>query len=124
MIIAPTGTLDHDYDDVRSVGEAAAAGISRAMRAGARKPLLVLHLGSLSVNAQRYASALQVAITEALGAAYVPLEVREDVAAPASASVTLEHLFIYAGSEADAQNAATIAAAVEAGRAVARDICG
>lgn len=42
LIHAPTGPLDPDYHDLRIFKEAAAKGIQRALKAGVKKPLLVL----------------------------------------------------------------------------------
>lgn len=126
LVLAPTGDLSLDYADVRSVGEAAAAGIKRALAAGARAPLLLVSLGTLAGNQERFDNALQVAIMDALAAVYVPLEVREDAAAPASASTTLDRLYVYTANHGGkaAKAALEQAAAVEAGRCVSRDICG
>lgn len=42
LVYAPTGTLNSDYNDVRSFQEAAAKGVKRAVKAGIRKLLIVL----------------------------------------------------------------------------------
>lgn len=42
LVYAPTGPLDPDYDDVRSLQETAARGLRRALKAGIRKLLVVL----------------------------------------------------------------------------------
>ena len=42
LVIAPTGPVDRDYDDVRRFFEAAKAGVLEAKAAGAVKPLLVV----------------------------------------------------------------------------------
>ena len=126
LILAPTGSLTADYADVRCVGEAAAAGVKRALKAGATCPQLMVSLGPLaSFNQARFANALHVAVMDALAAAYVPLEVREDPTAPASDTVTLSKLFVHTGTHGEHAGAAIVqATALEAGRAVARDICG
>ena len=38
---SPTGPLNRDYDDVRSIGDAAVKGIKKAITVGSKKPLLV-----------------------------------------------------------------------------------
>lgn len=42
LVHSPTGPIDPDYDDVRIFKHAAAKGIKRAIKAGIKKPLLVL----------------------------------------------------------------------------------
>ena len=59
----------------------------------------------------------------ALAATYVPVEVREDASAPASATASLSKLSVYQTAGVT-QAAVDQAVAMEAGRAIARDICG
>lgn len=42
LIHSPTGIIDPDYQDVRIFKEAASKGVKRALKAGVKKPLLVL----------------------------------------------------------------------------------
>lgn len=42
LVYAPTGPIDVDYDDVRVFKKAAVKGVQRALKAGIKKPLLVL----------------------------------------------------------------------------------
>lgn len=42
LVYAPTGPLDVDYDDVRSLKETAIKGIQRALKAGVKRPLVAL----------------------------------------------------------------------------------
>lgn len=42
LIYSPTGKLDPDYDDARIFGEAASKGARRLLKAGVKKPLIVL----------------------------------------------------------------------------------
>lgn len=42
LVHAPTGPIDPDYDDVRVLKRAAAKGMKRALKAGVKRPLLVL----------------------------------------------------------------------------------
>ena len=122
LIVAPTGRLDRDHDDARRVGEAAAAGLRRARDAGATRPLLALDVSLAQSGFQR---APTVAALGALGALWQPLEAREAkgyeltepvervglLCAPSMAAVAVEEV-------------ARWASAVEAGRRVARDLCG
>lgn len=75
LVLAPTGPLDRDIDDVRRVGEAAAKGAARAKEAGARR--VVVQLVGVSAHGPRYAEAHAVAALSALAALSAPLEARE-----------------------------------------------
>lgn len=117
LIVAPTGRLDRDFDDVRRFGDAAARGIERARDAGARKPLLVL---SKVPTDPAFANALTVAVLEAAGGLWQPLEAREALGADATEPVRT----IGFVADADGERIATRAAAIEAGRRLARDLGG
>ncbi|XP_075236370.1 dipeptidase B [Lycorma delicatula] len=72
LIYSPTGPLNLDYQDVRSLGEAANKGISRALKAGAKSPLLVLPQCSTFPFGQL------VSLLGALEALYLSIQYRED----------------------------------------------
>ena len=74
LIVAPTGPLDRDYDDVRRYGEAATAGVRLARDSGAQKILLVVQTPPAD---ERYQHAVQVAALGARGGLWQPLEARE-----------------------------------------------
>src|SRR5262249_4897998 len=63
LVIATTGSLAHDTDDVRRFAEAGAAAIKRAQRAGATSPLLLV---SAPPRDARYRRAGQVTLLGAL----------------------------------------------------------
>lgn len=42
LVHSPTGSIDADYDDVRVFQNSAIKGVKRALRAGVKRPLLVL----------------------------------------------------------------------------------
>lgn len=70
VVLAPTGPLERDYDDVRRFADAAEAGMKRAIRAGAKLPtLLVQGAGELPV-AHLYTKAEEVAALGALSCAF------------------------------------------------------
>ena len=117
LVLAPTGRLDRDFDDVRRFGDAAKRGIQRARNAGARKPLLVL---SAVPEDPAFANALGVALLEAAGGLWEPLEAREAHGPEETEPVEL------IGFVAD-RNGPALAmrmAAIEAGRRLARDLGG
>jgi leucyl aminopeptidase len=113
VILAPTGPLTRDYDDVRRVGDAARAGVARARDAGAKAPLLVV------VDAERFDRALSVAVLGALAGLWEPLEARE-----ARGEAALEPIQRLGVGGAQAGTAARLGAAIEAGRRLARDLAG
>ncbi|KAL7053126.1 hypothetical protein AAHC03_025686 [Spirometra sp. Aus1] len=139
IIFSPTGRLDSDVADSRSIYEAAHKALTMAYKAGAKNILLLI--GNMTnapsdYNQEPWAEPkyrnLQ-ALLGALYALYVPLEIRECCKDRAS---KYEHLYAAMAfesangqiSRAEATNdldwAITNAIAIEEGRWVARDICG
>ncbi|CAH0597815.1 unnamed protein product [Chrysodeixis includens] len=115
LVLAPTGPLT-PYHDVRSVGEAARAGLQRAMAAGARRPALVLQPHPLWPDADL------VALLGALEALYVPLEVRESFP---ERGHKVQALGVYGeGLSGSLEDLLRDAAGLERARAVARDLGG
>ncbi len=113
IIVAPTGPMTRDYDDVRRLGEAARAGVTRARDAGSKAPLLVL-----ATQKTRFEKSLQVALLGALTALWEPLEARE---ARGEANVEpVQKLGVLGASE----ELVKVAAAIESGKRLARDLCG
>lgn len=110
VIVAPMSALDEETDDVRAVAEAAAAAMTRAVAAGARRPLLVVR----APHDARFTRAIEVAALAALGTQWAPLEAREWELAPPSA----ESLAVLGLPEQRARELA----AIEVGRALCRDI--
>ncbi len=113
LITAPTGPLTRDYDDVRQLADAAGAAAHIAQQAGATKPLLVV-FGTQSDA--RYGQAEAVAYWGLCQALYEPLEAREALGEDAIETIStvgvvgaLDHEWL---------------TAVEAGKRVARDLCG
>ncbi|MDB4971952.1 MAG: peptidase [Myxococcaceae bacterium] len=113
LVLAPTGPLERDYDDVRRVGDAARRGMVRARDAGARRPLLVVQ------GAGRYPHAEQVALLGALSGLWVPLEAREAHGEERYRAVECIGLYAQRAPELVRR-----ARALEQGRALARDLCG
>lgn len=52
VVYAPTGRLDVDYDDVRSLRETAIKGIRRALKAGIKRPLVALQENKNFLNSE------------------------------------------------------------------------
>jgi len=113
LVYSPTGQLDRDYDDHRRFAEAAAAGMKKAMAAGSKHPLLMVHGKMPNKSAE---DAQLAGLLGALAAVYVPLEMREAVKEKAMKISGLG----WAGEKSVMEQAH----AMEAGRIVARDIGG
>lgn len=112
LVLVPMAALQDDTDDVRSVLEAVAAGIGRAVDAGASKPLLWLDVPGHA----KFAYARDVAALSALASQWSPLEAREaGKAARAAELLGVMHL---------PPERCAYLQAVELGRALCRDIGG
>ena len=114
LILAPTGPLLRDFDDVRCIADVAKIAILQAKAAGAVRPLLWLQAPA----DPRYSEALAVAYLAAAQALWQPLEGRE-----ARGELQVEPVLAIGliGLPADQAN---FLAATEAGRRLARDLCG
>uniref|UniRef100_UPI00358F6852 putative aminopeptidase W07G4.4 n=1 Tax=Myxine glutinosa TaxID=7769 RepID=UPI00358F6852 len=115
LVFSPTGPLNWDYDDIRLFSDAACAGVKRALKAGVTKPLLVCPPDSL------YANATMVATLGALHATYVPLEVQE---ALSTKSTKVDLFGIWTSPSDNSGRLIEVVSALEAGRALCRDIGG
>lgn len=114
VVYAPLGKLN-DFDDVRRYAEAAGNALVRAIKAGAKQPLLVLP------TSKDFAEADLVSILGALAKLYVPLQLREDV--PAKKQRFAQIGFLHPDSIKLAKLLKE-ALAFESGLFVARDIGG
>jgi leucyl aminopeptidase len=116
LIISPTGPLNRDYDDIRRFSDAAAAGVTKAIGAGVKKLLLVCP------EYANYPSANLVTCLGALQSAYLPIELRE---LQHREKRRLELIGVWSNAnENEHSRVVRLAAAIEAGRTVARDIAG
>ena len=121
QVLSPVGSLQGETDDVRKVGDAAAAGASAALAMGATE--LTLHVDEAISSQQHpadgniFAHAALVAQLGVLQRAYVPLQARE-----AQEPLGSTHLCQLKVSGTGCQPVAGVAEAIEAGRALARDI--
>jgi leucyl aminopeptidase len=119
IVLAPTGPVQRDHDDVRRYAEAACDGVRRARDAGARSPLVVL---AAPPRDARLVNAVKVAALAALGALWEPLEAREALGEGTAEPV--ERVGFHAlGAAFGARDAAAVEA-VEGGLRLARDLAG
>lgn len=117
LIYSSCGSLDQDYADVRSYSDAATKGIQRALKAGAKNPLLVVP--QVSSGFEKHGL---VTVLGALEALYVPLEIRQDV--PDKARKASDLGVSFSSSSDEHQNILQLAQAIEHGRFACRDIGG
>jgi len=117
-VLAPTGPVQRDHDDVRRYAEAARKGLLRARDAGAVKPLVVLAPPPADA---RHANAARVAALGAIGGLWEPLEAREARGAGVEPVQSIGWCVL--GGAFEAADAAWVEAA-EAGQRLARDLCG
>lgn len=115
FVYAPTGLICPDYDDVRSFADAAKKGVSRALKAGIKSPLLVVP------NYERFKQVELVTVLGALEELYVPIMVREDAPKKLEKPKTLG---VFLEDKNRTSTTVKLANAIEAGRFVARDIGG
>lgn len=119
LVIAPTGPLERDHDDVRAFAEAASAGVRRARDAGARSILLLVQAPR---DQRTFANAAPVAALGALSGLWEPLEAREALGADAVEPVKRLGVCVLGGTFGD--DAAKWVEATAAGLHLARDLCG
>lgn len=116
LIHSPTGSLKKDYDDVRNFADAAKKATIIAKDAGAKNLLMVV---SGVPNSSDYQFALESCYLGACQALWQPLEARQSLTESEIEPVQTIGLFdVDNRVDCDYLNAA------EAGRRVARDLCG
>lgn len=114
LILAPTGPLHRDFDDVRSFSDAAKQAAALAKAAGATQPAMWVQ----AVSGALFSKAMQVAYLGFSQALWQPLEGREalgeDLVEPIRRIGLIGH----------SEETAKTLSALESGRRVARDLCG
>jgi len=121
LIYSPVGSINRDFDDVRRFSDAALRGVKRALKSGAKRPLIGLPVVS-TTDSQKYPLFDAVTILGSYEAIYVPLEIREAIS---SKSRKVESIgFTNFASNERSVSTYRIANAIESGRSVARDIGG
>ncbi|MFK7742660.1 MAG: leucyl aminopeptidase family protein [Planctomycetota bacterium] len=121
LVIAPTGPIERDFDDVRRYAEAAGHGVQRARDAGASKILLLVQPASKKSDA-RYRDAGCIAALGAAGGLWQPLEARESLGEKNVEPV--QKIGVAVLGDTFSNKAAKWVEAVEAGVRLTRDLCG
>lgn len=116
VIYSPTGPLNRDYDDVRRIYDAARDAMKKAVKAGAKRPLLI------NTVKDSFELSDQVALLGALEGAYTPLEVRESK--NTQDLLKVEKLGYWHSNLAEGNDLIKTINAIEIGRIVTRDIGG
>jgi leucyl aminopeptidase len=130
LILAPTGPLSLEMrDDVRRFADASKRGISRAIQAGATKPLLVVATSTCVRDAKKfkaYERAVEVAALGALQQSYIPLEAVEWMTKKQGqiSGIAKLGLAVVGGADTSVETLVRQLNAVESGRIMARDIAG
>lgn len=113
LVHCPTGPIDPHYDDIRVISNAAKKGVKRALKAGIKKPLLVLEQHPLFKNAEL------VALLGALETLYTPIQVREHNPSKAN---KVDYLGVYTPNPDKTNFLVSQATTLESALRVARDI--
>ncbi|MDP4984999.1 M17 family metallopeptidase [Pseudoalteromonas tunicata] len=114
LVLAPTGRINRDYDDVRRYFDAAKLAIVEAKAAGSKAPAIML----LNVpSSGKFQHALSVAAMGACQALWQPLEAREHHGASIE---PIAQLYLVGASEVQIKQLN----ALTAGQYAARDLCG
>ncbi len=117
LVMASTGKLDRFTDDVRRYAEAGEAGMKKAVKAGAVRPLLVV---DVPAGDARYGRAVEAALMGALGSLWRSVEAR--IAKPGDASKVKAVGLVAAGEGLAAR--VERAVAFEEARTLSRDLGG
>lgn len=115
LVFSPTGSLDRDYDDVRRVADAAKEAAIICQEAGVVSPLVMVEISNRSAS---FSLALETAYLGMCQALWQPLEAREHLGA--NTLETMQNVGLLSQQAVDTARLG----ALEAGRRVARDLCG
>lgn len=118
VVYSPLGPLNRDFDDVRRFQDAAISGVTKAIKAGGKRILVVLANEKYDFETADYSLAALATVLGAYEAVYVPLEIREAIQSKCKKVESISFSI-----SADSKVLA-IANAIEQGRYVARDIGG
>ncbi|RWS07973.1 aminopeptidase-like protein 6 [Dinothrombium tinctorium] len=124
LVHSPGGRIDRDFDDVRRFRDAAYRGVKRALAAGAVNILVAIPCLDKQFDTADYSLANLVTVLASFEAIYVPLEIREAFVEKAAKVNSISFCNYGKSEESSAAIMQNLALAIEAGRAVARDIGG
>ncbi|KAI7829843.1 hypothetical protein BC939DRAFT_379822, partial [Gamsiella multidivaricata] len=121
LILAPTGSINGDSDDVRKFQEATKAAMKRAQAAGAVAPVFYFP-SEIETDNEDYARYIEVSILGALAACFDPIDVREHYEKIGKDRYMVQRIGVVTkGAELTPERIAFVNA-VEIGRRVAKDL--
>ncbi|KAF9962767.1 hypothetical protein BGZ65_008052 [Modicella reniformis] len=121
LILAPTGSLHKDSDDVRKFQEITKAAIKRARSAGAVAPVLHFPM-KIEDNNEDYSRYVEVSILGALSACFDPIDVREHYEKIGKDNYSIQKIGVVAHGVDVTPKRIAFVEAVEIGRRVAKDL--
>ncbi|KAG0239208.1 hypothetical protein B0O80DRAFT_405150 [Mortierella sp. GBAus27b] len=123
LLLAPTGSLNGDSDDVRKFEERTKAAVKRAHAAGAVAPLIYIPQ-HFAADDEDYGRFVEVSLLGALAACFDPIDVREHYEKIGERHYVIEKIGIHVGGEGQglSEKSAAFVKAVEIGRRVAKDL--
>ncbi|KAG0252176.1 hypothetical protein BG011_007141 [Mortierella polycephala] len=121
LILAPTGSLNGDSDDVRKFQEITRAAMKRAFAAGAVAPLFYFP-ENMDACDEDYSHFVEVSLLGALAACFDPIDVREHYEKIGKNHYTVQKIGILAAGTEVTPERLTFVNAVEIGRRVAKDL--
>ncbi|KAF9425608.1 hypothetical protein BGZ76_003152 [Entomortierella beljakovae] len=121
LILAPTGSLYGDSDDVRKFQEVTKAAVKRAQAAGATSPLIYFPT-KIDREDEDYARYVEVSVLGALAATFDPIDVREHYEKIGKNPYTIQKIGVLAQNSELTGDRINFVNAVEVGRRVAKDL--
>ncbi|KAI9253845.1 hypothetical protein BDA99DRAFT_486094 [Phascolomyces articulosus] len=129
IVIAPLGSINNDFDDVRRYKDAAFAAGKRALKAGVTAPIVVFadspkesNLGWTFDGEDDYKHYLEVTILGLVESAYEPIDVREHAERSKKPLQVFTQLGFSASDQVQAESLIQKVSAIEMGRRVSKDI--
>ncbi|KAG0207705.1 hypothetical protein BGX28_001102 [Mortierella sp. GBA30] len=121
LILAPTGSLNGDSDDVRKFQETTKAAMKRALAAGANAPVFYFP-SKIDADEEDYAKFIEVSLLGALAACFDPIDVREHYEKVGKNQYTVQKIGVLVNGTELAPERLAFVNAVETGRRVAKDL--
>ncbi|KAI7890372.1 uncharacterized protein EV154DRAFT_511405 [Mucor mucedo] len=130
ILIAPTGSLLNDFDDVRRFKDVAYEAGLQALKVGMSRPLVCFADEPVSTVSQwtfgqdnsDYKHFLEVSMLALLESTFEPVDVRQHYEATGKSITTFSHIGFVSGADVDATALVNNVAAIEAGRRMSKDI--
>ncbi|KAF9898597.1 hypothetical protein BX616_003833 [Lobosporangium transversale] len=124
LILAPTGSLNGDSDDVRKFQETTKAAMKRAQAAGAVAPLIYFPYKIDGDDAEGdYVKYIEVSLLGALSAVFDPIDVREHYEKIGKSQYTIQKIGVLSSTSSElTDERIQFVSAIELGRRVAKDL--